>query len=207
MGAIITAIISRQRNKQQPIGYQQEVINIFKKSKNVPSLRAMLTVSNPTTGKEEALIQVDSLSVARITVINKGNQDLAEFTYGVTLAPGTNAVDVKVEPPDRHHEMKVLTSLGLTEPKNEIDFLLKPFNRGDQYRTTLNLIYAKEPGEIRLGSPHSTRFVELSGNDSPLLLSVLHHANLVVFALTLFGALAALGFSRIFDDIKQLLTK
>lgn len=70
------------------------------------------------------------------------------------------AVDVTVETPDRHHKLEILTPVGLTNPKQEIDLIAKPFNRDSTYTIKINFTYAEVPGVLTLGSELPVRFVE-----------------------------------------------
>jgi len=81
MGAIITAVVTNFRNRQQPIGYETELVEVIKKNPDFPSLRALI-MSGDDSGPGLA---ISNLSMARITIVNKGNQDIVEFKFGVTL--------------------------------------------------------------------------------------------------------------------------
>lgn len=158
MGAIITATITYYRNRRQPVSYKKEVIEVFKKNPDYDSLQALLMVGSNPSGPG---FPVDNYSVARFTLTNKGNQDIGEFEFGVTLEGSNEAVDIKVGAPDRHHVMKVLTSVSLATPTKELDFILQPFNRGDTYSFNVYFTYKDSAGQIHLSSPHSTKFSEI----------------------------------------------
>ena len=126
----------------------------------MPSLQAILMIGeNPGSGPGFAF---ENLSIARITMINKGNQDIEEFSFGVTLKGDNKAVDVKLETSDRHHTITLLTPSGLRNPpKQELDFTLKPFNRSESYSLNIYFTYTDIQGSIELSSSHSTRFIEI----------------------------------------------
>lgn len=156
MGAIITLIATKIRNRKQPIGVETELVELIKKNSDFPSLRALI-MKGDDSGPGLA---INNLSLVRIKIVNKGNQDMSEFAFGVTLADASMAVDVTVETPDRHHKLEILTPVGLTTPKQEIDFIAKPFNRDSTYTIKINFTYIEEPSVITLGSELPVRFVE-----------------------------------------------
>lgn len=80
MGAIITAIVTKHRNRRQPIGYAIEIIDIFKKNLEIPSLQAILMIGdNPGSGPGFAF---ENLSIARITVSIKEIKILKNSVLG-----------------------------------------------------------------------------------------------------------------------------
>jgi len=162
MGSIITLLVTNYRNRRQPVGYSIEIIDVFKQNPELPSLRAMLQFPLPEeSGEVYGSIMLANLSIIRVKVTNKGNQDFAEFKMGMTLEDETEAFNTRIETLDRHHIGEVLTPVDYENPTNELDFALKPFNRSEAYTINTYVTYKKAVGEIRLGSPHSTRFVEI----------------------------------------------
>ena len=150
MGALITAFLTHRRNKRQPVIYTKEMIDIFRKGENFPRVAELLVTEHPLGFGERR--SVDNLSLSRITVTNKGNQDLREFDFGVTLEKENKAVDVRFEGADRHHEITMgLPGVSLENesqpPVTDIDFQLKPFNRGDTYKIDIYFTYDKQPGK------------------------------------------------------------
>lgn len=163
MGAIINAWVTRHRNKQQPVGYSKEIIHIIRKNQDFPKFAKLILTEHPLGMGEER--SVDNLSLARITVTNKGNQDIEKYIFGVTMEGNNKVVDVRMHQPDRHHVMKITFNENLELDKEPIpitkpDFTLEPFNRGDSYKVDLYFTYDESPGEVKLSSPHSTQFVE-----------------------------------------------
>ena len=159
-GAIINAVVTHYRNRLQPIRYAIDVIEIFQESDNFPSLQARLMIGNREDSGPTFL--VNNLSVARITLINKGNKDMDRFDFGVTLGGTDEAIDVKIETPDRHHKMELLTPVDVSAPKEELDFSMQPFNRNDTYTFDVFYIYADFPSAIKISSPHAQRFVKVN---------------------------------------------
>ncbi len=167
MGAVVTALVTRYRNRRQPIAYKMETIEIFKKNPELISLQAVLMEGDKPN------FTADNFSIARITLINKGNQDIEQFSFGVTLKGTDKAIDIKQETPDRHHKIKVLNPVGLSTPTTELDFTLEPFNRGDKYILSVYFTYLDSSSPIELSSSHSTKFVEANTEtDSTLRLSL-----------------------------------
>jgi len=123
------------------------------------ALQAQLKLSDGQTD-----FHFDNLFIARMLLINKGNSDIPEFTFGISLATGDTAIFVEPKCSDRHHTATFLTPVSLSSQTSEIDIQLRPFNRFDAY--TLNVFIVtrsgqRSPGDIRLSSPRSVRFVPL----------------------------------------------
>jgi hypothetical protein len=162
MGAIITLIVSKYRARRQPIGYSIETIEVFKKNPEFPTLRAFVDIGDdPHTGMKNANAILENFSIIRVKVINKGNQDIADFKMGITLDEDTEAFNIKVETLDRHHIGEILTPVTIADSTNEFDISLRPFNRGDLYLISVSALYKESVGEVSLSSPHTTRFVEI----------------------------------------------
>lgn len=206
MGAIIAALVTHYRNRRQPVGYKKEIIEIFRKHPQYNSLRALLALGGtpPAVGSGSGSgfqpgsqgVLVDNFSIVRYTLINKGNQDIGEYEFGVTLEGSNKAVDVKVEAPDRHHKMIVVTPVSLNDQRNEIDFILQPFNRKDSYSVNIYFSYNDSAGPIELSSPHATNFVDLGSPKD--LTAILRHESilLLVFIIVLLLTLLLSGIVR-----------
>lgn len=160
MGAAITLLVTHRRNKRQPVVHTKEIIHIFRKNKDFEKLEAKLLVKDGPL--ENAPVRsVDYLSLVRIKVTNKGNQDIEEFIFGVTLKGSNKVVDIRMSAPDRSHSMTIDFPDAADESfVNKPDFTLKPFNRGETYLVDIYFSYEGTPGEIELSSAHSTKFVE-----------------------------------------------
>jgi hypothetical protein len=196
MGAVITSFVTRYRNKRQPIAYKLETIEVFKKNPDLPSLQAVLMEGdNPK-------FTAENLSIARITLINKGNQDMEKFNFGVTLKGTSKAIDIKRETPDRHHEMKCLTGVGLKTPASEIDFILEPFNRGEEYKLNIHFIYVDTPGSILVSSPHSTLFIDT--NKEPSWERIVKRVGLMTLALMI-SYFVIMGIVIIIHELGELI--
>lgn len=159
MGAVITALVTKHRNRRQPVGNKIEFFPVLRKTPKFPSLKAILM--DETSSGSGPGVSVDNLYLARITVVNNGNQDINEFKFGVTLKGTDQAINVITETPDRHHIMSLETPVSLASHKGSLDFICLPFNRKETYIANVYIITGGVPNEIQLSSPHSTQFVEL----------------------------------------------
>jgi hypothetical protein len=157
MGAIITAIVTKMRQERQPVYSSVEILNIFKRDLDFPSMEAHITLAGDSAGPRAAR-KVDNLSVARIWLHNAGNQDIENFKFGITLDEKNEAIAVESESIDRHHSVNLLTPVSLEDRKANLDFSLSPFNRGDSYWLNVKFIYEGTRGKVRLSSPHATVF-------------------------------------------------
>jgi hypothetical protein len=159
MGAIITALITNHRNKIQPVGYRKEIIQVFRETSGLSGLQAKLKVYDGLTNYD-----FDNLFICRFIILNKGNADIQEFKFGITLLDGDVAIYCESKSDDRHHKVEQLINLELNNPSSELDFTLKPFNRKDIYSFNLFIVIPKdkqEPSEIKLSSQHSVKFISL----------------------------------------------
>jgi hypothetical protein len=186
MGAVITLSVSKYRSRRQPIGYSIETIEVFKRHPDFPTLQAFLDIGeDPETGQGHAHAVLSNFSIVRVKLVNKGNQDIEEFKVGINLREETDAFDIKVETGDRHHAAAILTAVNFADSKNELDFLLRPFNRTDSYVINVYVTYKDSVGKVSLSSPHSTTFVEIG---TPMDESKQHFIFTVLMALAVSDA-------------------
>lgn len=158
-GAIINATVAAFRGRQQPVGHRVDLVPVFRPSGGASQLEAAIAVTNQ--GKTATF---KNLFLAEIQVVNKGNQDLDEFPFGATLGDGDVCIHVEATPPDRFHMFRVLTPATPHSPQQQVDFALKPFNRGDSYAVKLYLVIPDsriEPEPIALGSASPVKFVKM----------------------------------------------
>jgi len=165
MGALINTLVTRYRNRQQPISYSLETFEMFNKDE-YKGLQAELTILDHANSNVSVVFE--NLSVARLVLVNKGNHDIELFDFGVTLSGDSAIVDIKLESPDRHHTANCLELPDVRETTQELDFTLKPFNREDQYTFNIYLTHYVNPGKITLSSAHSTRFVKKESTTNKL---------------------------------------
>jgi hypothetical protein len=186
MGALITAFIGYRRNKRQPIAQKIEFFPVLYRTPNFPSLRAILM--DETDSGSGPGVAVENLYLARITISNEGNQDIPEFRFGATLTGNDEGINVITESPDRHHSMVLVTPVSLAHPRKELDFKVTPFNRKEPYIANIYFRTKEIHSEIKLSSPHSSKFVErreiprvVETLANPLMMA-LFGVTLVVFA-------------------------
>ncbi|MBI5203464.1 MAG: hypothetical protein HZA11_00935 [Nitrospirae bacterium] len=172
-GAIITAIISTYRSRRQPIGRRIDIVPVFRQSNDSKSLRAKIAIAH-----ENKINTFENLFLAEVQIVNRGNSDLQEFIFGVTLGKEDRCIFVETIAPDRHHNNIQTTLVTPDSPRSEIDFRLSPFNRGDSYALKMYVVIPAdqmEPQEIKLGSPSPVKFI-----DMPTIVELLSNAALKV---------------------------
>jgi hypothetical protein len=206
MGALITATITYYRNRRQPVGYKIEFLPVLQKTPNFPSLRAILM--DETSSGSGPGHTVENLYLARITVINRGNQDMGEFKYGATLGGTDQAINVISETPDRHHVMTLETPVSLSQPSSIVDFTCRPFNRKEPYIANVYFTASGIHSEIKLSSPHSTKFEELPTYEGALKERFFAHPLTILIISLLLGVLLSSVFNHLIADaVAERLTK
>lgn len=162
-GAVITAVVSAVRSRKQAIAYRSEILPVFNGGMFADSeIVATLTLSSLLQGGYAQ--NIPNLSVANIEIINHGNKDYPEFKLGFSLSEGDAALHCVANALDRHHQVRFQTKLGPATPTTELDFVLAPFNRQDQYSFTLYVVAQEgraNPDEIKLGSPEPVIFTQV----------------------------------------------
>ena len=160
VGAIINTLVSSYRSRLQPVGHRLETLPVFiPQSGDTSGLTAKIMVMHGNMATT-----FNNLYLAEVQVINKGNRDLDEFKFGVTLGDEDKCIFITSSSPDRHHEVLQETEVSPQSPQGEVDFKLRPFNRRDSYFFKLYIVIpegAKEPGILKLGSPSPVRFSEM----------------------------------------------
>src|SRR5713101_2301831 len=82
-GAVISTAVTARRARIQPVGHRIEVVPVFRQTVRPSSMRAKLAL---TEGEETKTFE--NLFLADVQVVNRGNQDITEFNFGVTLDEG-----------------------------------------------------------------------------------------------------------------------
>jgi hypothetical protein len=185
MGAVITAVVARYRNRRQPVAYTMETIEIFKRNPEFQSMQALLLFGDEDMGSDRPAKRVDNLSVVRVSLINRGNQDLERFSFGATLSGTDQAIEVRTETPDRHHVVEIAQEIDLAHPAAELDFTLHPFNRGDKYKVSIFFTYIEAHKPILLSTPHTTKFIESASGKVGLEALVATYSKFLVQAIAL----------------------
>ncbi|HTY25741.1 MAG TPA: hypothetical protein VMC85_21605 [Desulfomonilaceae bacterium] len=159
VGAVINAIVSSYRSRRQPVGHRVDVLPVFRPSGTASDLQAAIAVTN-----EGKTATFRNLFLAEAQIINKGNLDLGEFKFGITLGNGDLCIYVESSSPDRHHKVSIEAPPSPSAPRSELDFTLTSFNRGDSYSFKLYVVIpdgATEPTDLRLGSSSPVTFVRM----------------------------------------------
>jgi hypothetical protein len=157
MGAVITAIATAFRNRVPLVGRRVEITSVFKQSIDGAEI-----VSTVTITEEGQDFKFDTLYLAEINLVNKGNKDFEEFTFGVTLAKNDLAILAVGKSSDRHHQVNATDSPSAAAPRNAIDFAVAPFNRADTYSISLYIVApaGTEPGDVLVSSREPVKFVD-----------------------------------------------
>lgn len=131
-GACITAIVTSFRNRVQPVAYRLQARELFSSASQNGALDVKVSVSE--AGKKH---EFDNLYELDIEIVNRGNTDRSTFDFGLTLPSKQQAVLVESRTTDRHHQFTTLPILSPENASRELDFEVKPFNRGDKYGVVL----------------------------------------------------------------------
>ena len=159
MGSVIMAAVTHFRSRVQPIGYRVQYLKVFQGTMGSSSLQTYLKISDG-----QHVSNFDNLFIAEIDVDNKGNKDFDAFSFGMTLSRTNRAFFVETKSPDRHHTVQHDSPVQLQSPLSDLDFTLKPFNRGDRYSFKVFVTVTSirdAPGPPKLSSRHSVKLVEI----------------------------------------------
>jgi hypothetical protein len=159
VGAIIKIIFSAYRSRIQTIGRRITLLPIFRKAGNASTLSASIATRHNNT-----LYTFTNLFLAEIQIINRGNTDLKNFEFGITLGKGDGCIHLESFSPDRHHIVNLKTEVNPENPRSEIDFEIVTFNRKDLFTFKLYIVIPgdkEEPQKIELSSPNAIKFVEV----------------------------------------------
>lgn len=157
MGAIISSVVTSVRNRFQPIGNRVDTLSVFRQKLGESSLKTEITIS-----VKDSEYKFNNLFLIDIQIVNKGNKDINEFPFGITLFNDDKAVFIESISKDRHHQIDHQTEVSPDKPKSEIDFILKPFNRRDSYSFKLYVVVPErkdEPSPVKISSSQPVKFV------------------------------------------------
>ncbi len=157
-GAILTNLITAYRSRIQPIGHRIDIDPILSPKPQSSSLAAKITLQH-----ESRQHTFDNLFLIRLEIANQGNKDHDEFGFGLTLAAGDVAVYLEGTGADRHHSIAPTTPVVPSKPASELDFVCKPFNRGDSYTLSAFVVTSNEagPSTPRISSKLPVKFVNI----------------------------------------------
>jgi len=158
MGAFVTAAVSHYRSRLQPVGRRIEIDPILRPKPAGTTLAAKITVEH-----DYRQHTFDNLFLARIQIVNQGNKDYDEFSFGITLPTEDFVVYLEGSGADRHHAITPSVTVTPDKQAQEVDFSCKPFNRGDSYTLSAFIVTnsAGGPGDIAVSSKLPVKFVEI----------------------------------------------
>ncbi|MSP12862.1 MAG: hypothetical protein EXR62_07885 [Chloroflexi bacterium] len=169
VGAFITLYWQNRNGAKQPIGKSVSVFSLSPKKFDTPSIETIVTIRDRRGAEGYKDHAYENLYVTNITLVNKGNKDLANFEFGIDFPLDKNSkyqvVYLECEVPTRKHSAD-FTQVDFTKSTEIIDVNLKPFNRKDQYEFKLLVVapsnqQAVEP-KIITGEP--VKFVDVAEN-------------------------------------------
>lgn len=157
MGALIKIAYDLRREKIQTVSRGIRVFPLFRRDKDHKDFDAVLSVVHDGRSAE-----FRNLFVADVMLHNRGSHDYSEFEFGISISASSKCVHVGWENPDQHHILSLLDIVSPSEPRSEIKFSLKPFNRRDDYSLRLYLApeLQEEPAVKNFTTPHAVRFVD-----------------------------------------------
>lgn len=157
VGALITAVVISFRNRVQPVGKRLDVVPLFLQGIDGAGFNPSISVTY-----NQAVYQYANLFVADVQVVNRGNRDMASFSFGLTLTTNDKVIHLEAYGLDRHHLASSVIVATPASPLNILDLVLKPFNRGDAYTFKVFIVPAtKEPGPVTLGTSEAVKFTEM----------------------------------------------
>lgn len=167
VGAVITGLVASYKSRLLPIGKRVEVSPLFTSNFGGSNFSTSVTVSD---GKTD--FKFPNLHVAEVQLVNRGNRDLATFTFGITLAAADKVVHVEPQARDRHHIATLKSPCTPASPLTDLDFELRPLNRGNSYTLRLFIVAGgAEPEALTIGSSEPVRFTEIPSVSETLALA------------------------------------
>jgi len=157
VGAIITAIVASYKARILPIGKRVEVSPLFSSGFGGKNFSTSVTVSDGTADHK-----FPNLHLAEVELVNRGNKDLASFSFGITLSEMDKVVHVDPSGQDRHHVASLQSQCSPANPSSTLDFELRPFNRGNAYTLRLFIVAAADrPKSLRVSSAEAVKFTDI----------------------------------------------
>lgn len=158
-GALIQRAISAFKKRTQTIGRRVDIFPSFEDTVGALCHSTDIKISDGT--KE---YRYKELHIVQIQLTNQGDYNYDEFKFGISLSEDNLAVYIEAQVPNRHHQVEQLTPVSFSEPKSQIDLLLRPLNKKGTYTLRLLILVpegSKEPDEIQFSSPLDVEFVHL----------------------------------------------
>ena len=127
-----------------------------------------------------------NLYIGTIEIINTGQLDFQEFSFGINLTEGNKFIQNKSSSKDRHHIVEITNEPTLANQTHSFDIKLKPFNRKDRY--VFDVILTSSFIDIyddcfEISTPMPVKLTKISTKD--ILLSL--NRNMVKFLFPGFG--------------------
>lgn len=156
IGAVSGAAVTYYRARVQVIRYESDVLMI-----GVMDSRTLAITVEDLQGNKH---YVPRFFITTKTLTDRSNKDLDQYEFGITLPFGLTAIEDNFTKPDRKHSIeKVKDSAIDKEPppetieeghsafekalerldqpiEQEMDFIVKPFNRGTSYRVNMTVV-------------------------------------------------------------------
>jgi hypothetical protein len=165
-GAIITAFVTRHRNRIQPIRYKLEIKELFAGVTAGPSTSVQVVLND-----KGVVHAFGNLQQVNLEINNRGNVDREKFNFSLSFPHDTKIVLLEANDADRNHKFTSRPEISPAKPVDVLDFEIQPFNRGDVYEVTAYVADAEalKEDDILLTSPAPVSFVA-SYSSSDLLL-------------------------------------
>jgi hypothetical protein len=161
MGALIKIFYDLNRERRQPISINQSIFSLFRHDKRFNDLEAVLSVAH-----NGSISEFRTLFVGDVMLRNSSNRDHPDFDFGISLGADSKCVHVGWENPDQHHILSLIDAVSPSEPRAEMRFNLRPFNRNDMYSLRVYLVPGPNDGDPTIKqftSPQAVRFVDSPG--------------------------------------------
>jgi hypothetical protein len=159
MGAVLKTVFDAYRDRLQPVAYRTSTGIVGGPTPALAGLHAQVVILHNAEAYD-----LHNLSVITVEIVNRGNRDLDSFIFGVEMQDGQLCLFSEGRGEDHHHSITVQNPIPTPEARQPIvDFICRPFNRGNIYRINLYLELPNgvdRPGPIKLGSPAPVRFTE-----------------------------------------------
>lgn len=135
-GSVASVLLKIAYDKWQSrvpkIHYVLEHSKIFRDSDAKHGLKATLAIF-----EGDQAYKVSNFSLLKLHFKNVGAKDYPEFSFGVTLRDGHGIVTSVSDTQDRHHLAESQQNPSPSNPCQTVDFVCKPYNRGDEIHFTL----------------------------------------------------------------------
>lgn len=135
-GALLTTFVSSFRSRLQPVSYVLSTQKLFGDHRPNGELRLSVVARGAVNAMADPE-HFDHLYLVQLDIINVGNRDLEEFSFGITFNDSDRILFSQCFAKDRHHAIIGAPTPSITIPLSQIDFKCRPFNRRDSYSVTL----------------------------------------------------------------------